>query len=168
MGVLTTYQQQLQDMVNKGIDAAEKQQKRLSSKPFDMAEKLEESARTHSVKSLRKSYYGYSENVFDQLRELNGMVGEFTAQLISRVEKQVAEGADSVEEGAIDVAATAEDVKAAVEPSKPARRSSVKKAKAAPAAAAKAEKAEDSKDVKAEDVEPAKTSDAKTEETTSA
>jgi exonuclease III len=165
MGVLTTYQQQLQDMVNKGIDAAEKQQKRLSVKPFDMAEKLEESARTHSVKSLRKSYYGYSENVFDQLRELNGIVGEFTSQLISRVERQVAEGADVVEEGAIDVAATAEDVKTAVEPTKPARKSSPKKAKAAPAAAAKAEKAEDSKEVKAEEAEPAKPSDAKTEDT---
>jgi heparin binding hemagglutinin HbhA len=173
MGVLTTYQQQLQDMVNKGIDAAEKQQKRLSAKPFDMAEKLEESARTHSVKSLRKSYYGYSENAFDQLRELNGMVGEFTAQLISRVEKQVAEGADAIEDGAIDVAATAEDVKAAVEPAKSARKSSPKKAKAAPAAAAKAEKAEDSKEVnaeeiKAEEAEPAKASDAKTEEKASA
>ena len=168
MGVLTTYQQQLQDMVNKGIDAAEKQQKRLSAKPFDMAEKLEESARTHSVKSLRKSYYGYSENVFDQLRELNGMVGEFTAQLISRVEKQVAEGADTVAESAVDVAATAEDVKTAVEPSKSARKSSPKKTKAAPAAAVKAEKAEDSKEVKTEDAEPVKASDAKTEETASA
>jgi len=168
MGVLTTYQQQLQDMVNKGIDAAEKQQKRLSTKPFDMAEKLEESARTHSVKSLRKSYYGYSENVFDQLRELNGTVGEFTAQLISRVEKQVAEDADVVEEGAVDVAATAEDVKAAVEPTKSVRKSSPKKAKAAPVAAAKGETAEDSKEVKVEEAEPAKASDAKTEETTSA
>lgn len=168
MGVLTTYQQQLQDMVNKGIDTAEKQQKRLSAKPFDMAEKLEESARTHSVKSLRKSYYGYSENVFDQLRELNGMVGEFTSQLISRVEKQVAEGAETAAESAVDVAATAEDVKAAVEPAKPVRKSRPKKATVAPAAAAKAEKAENSKEVKAEEAEPAKASDVKTEETTSA
>ena len=163
MGVLITYQQQLQDMVNKGIDAAEKQQKRLSAKPFDMAEKLEESARTHSVKSLRKSYYGYSENVFDQLRELNGMVGEFTSQLISRVEKQVAEGADVVEEGAF--ADTLRKARETVEPTKPARKSSPKKAKAAPAAAAKAEKAEDSKEVKAKEAEPAKPSDAKTEDT---
>lgn len=168
MGVLTTYQQQLQDTVNKGIDAAEKQQKRLSAKPFDMAEKLEESARTHSVKSLRKSYYGYSENVFDQLRELSATVGEFTAQLISRVDKQVASGADTVKEGAVDVAATAEGVKTAVEPTKSARKSSPKKAKVAPVAAAKAEKAEDSKDVKAEEAEPAKPSDAKTENTASA
>jgi heparin binding hemagglutinin HbhA len=168
MGVFTTYQQQLQDMVNKGIDAAEKQQKRLSAKPFDMAEKLEESARTYSVKSFRKSYYGYSENVFDQLRELNGTVGKFTAQLISRVDKQVANDIDTVNEGAVDVAATAEDVKAAVEPTKSARKSSPKKAKVAPVAAAKVEKAEDSKDVKAEEAEPAKSSDAKTENTASA
>lgn len=168
MGVLTTYQQQLQDMVNKGIDAAEKQQKRLSAKPFDMAEKLEESARTHSVKSLRKSYYGYSENVFDQLRELNGMVDKLTSQLISRVEKQVTEGADVVEEGAVDVVAAAEDVKAAAEPTKSARKSTQNKAKAAPVAAAKVEKAEESKEVKAKEVEPAKANDAKTEETASA
>lgn len=173
MGVLITYQQQLQDMVNKGIDAAEKQQKRLSAKPFDMAEKLEESARTHSVKSLRKTYYGYSENVFDQLRELNGMVGEFTAQLISRVEKQVAESADTIVESAVDIAATVEDVKVAVEPSSFARKTSVKKAKIAPAAAVKAEKAgkiEDSKEVNVElveEVKPFNGSEMKTDETAS-
>lgn len=160
MGVLNTYQEQLQEMVNKGIDAAEKQQKRLSAKPFDLAEKLEESARNRSVKSLRKSYYGYSENVFDQLREMNVMVGEFTAQLIARIEKQVSEGADSVIEGAVDVAEVAEDVKIAAEPAKSARKNSAKKATSA--------KAEDSKEAKAEEDKPAKASDAKTEEATSA
>ena len=150
MGMLKTYQEQLQDMVNKGIDAAEKQQNRLASKPFDMAEKLEESARARSVKSLRKTYYGYSENVFDQLRELNVKMGEFTAQLLSRVEKEVSEGADTVVEGAMKVAATAEDVEVAFE-------------------SAESElKAEDVEAVKAKDVKPAKASTAKTEENVSA
>ncbi len=183
MGVLSTYQEQLQDMVNKGIDAAEKQQKRLSAKPFDLAEKLEESARARSVKSLRKSYYGYSENVFDQLRELNVMVGEFTAQLISRVEKEVAEGADSVVEGAVEVAQTAEDVKVAVQPAKTESKDTAEKtptakavktedskvvkaedSKAVKAEDSKAVKAEDSKEVKAADAKPVKASKAKTEE----
>jgi heparin binding hemagglutinin HbhA len=168
MGKLKSYQQQIQDIVQKGINAAEAQQKKLSAKPFDYAEKLESGVREYTVKALREHYYGYSENVFDQLRELNGTVGKFTAQLISRVDKQVANDIDTVNEGAVDVAATAEGVKTAVEPTKSARKSSPKKAKVAPVAAAKAEKAEDSKDVKAEEAEPAKPSDAKTENTASA
>ena len=123
MSMFKTYQQQLQDMVNKGIDAAEKQQNRLVSMPFDMAEKLEENGRTHSVKSLRKTYNGYSENMFDQLRELNVKMGEFTDQLLSFVDKEESKVADSaleVADSAVEsvdsaVAETAEDVEVAAE-----------------------------------------------------
>lgn len=65
MGKLKSYQEQLQDIVEKGINAAEEQQKKLASKPFDYAEKLEAEAREYSVKTLRKRYNGYSENLFE-------------------------------------------------------------------------------------------------------
>lgn len=65
MGKLKSYQEQLQDIVEKGINAAEEQQKKLASKPFDYAEKLEAEAREYSVKNLRERYNGYSENLFE-------------------------------------------------------------------------------------------------------
>ena len=94
MGKLKSYQEQLQDIVEKGINAAEEQQKKLASKPFDYAEKLEAEAREYSVKSLRKRYNGYSETLFEQLRSLNGRFGNFAAELVAKLEKEAAESAD--------------------------------------------------------------------------
>ena len=96
MGKLKSYQAQLQEIVEKGINAAEEQQKKLASKPFEYAEKLENEAREYSVKTLRTRYYGYSENLFEQLRSLNTKFGSFAADLVAKLEKEVAEGADEV------------------------------------------------------------------------
>lgn len=96
MGKLKSYQEQLQEIVEKGINAAEEQQKKLASKPFEYAEKLENEAREYSVKTLRTRYYGYSENLFEQLRSLNTKFGSFAADLVAKLEKEVAEGADEV------------------------------------------------------------------------
>ncbi len=122
MGKLKSYQEQLQDIVEKGINAAEEQQKKLSSKPFEYAEKLESEAREYSVKTLRTRYYGYSESLFDQLRTLNSRFGNFAADLVAKLEKEAAEGADAVSEAADDVSDTAQSVKKDVEAKKPAAR----------------------------------------------
>ncbi|MGP9831686.1 hypothetical protein [Marinobacter sp. NSM] len=122
MGKLKSYQEQLQDIVEKGINAAEEQQKKLASKPFDYAEKLEAEAREYSVKTLRKRYTGYSENLFEQLRSLNSRFGNFAAELVAKLEKEAAEGADAVSEAAEDVAEAAQDAKKAVTAKKPAAR----------------------------------------------
>ena len=84
MGKLKSYQEQLQEIVDKGINAAEEQQKKLASKPFDYAEKLESEAREYSVKTLRKRYNGYSDSLFDQLRNLNSRFGSGSARLLLR------------------------------------------------------------------------------------
>ncbi|MBY5939229.1 hypothetical protein [Marinobacter nauticus] len=115
MGKLKSYQEQLQDIVEKGINAAEEQQKKLASKPFDYAEKLEAEAREYSVKTLRKRYNGYSENLFEQLRSLNSRFGNFAAELVAKLEKEAAEGADAVSEAA-------QDAKKSVTAKKPAAR----------------------------------------------
>lgn len=115
MGKLKSYQEQLQDIVEKGINTAEEQQKKLASKPFDYAEKLESEAREYSVKNLRKRYYGYSESLFDQLRNLNSRFGSFAADLVVKLEKEAAEGAD-------EVTSVAQTAKKEVEPKKPAAR----------------------------------------------
>jgi hypothetical protein len=96
MGKLMSYQQQLQDIVAKGINSAEEQEKKLSAKPFNYAEKLESEARAYSVKTLRKRYNGYRKDLFEQLRGLNNRVGSFGADLVAKIEKETAEGADAV------------------------------------------------------------------------
>ena len=122
MGKLKSYQEQLQDIVEKGINAAEEQQKKLASKPFDYTEKLEAEAREYSVKTLRKRYNGYSENLFEQLRSLNSRFGNFAAELVAKLEKEAAEGADAVSEAADDVSEAAQDAKKSVTAKKPAAR----------------------------------------------
>ena len=104
MGKLKTYQQQIQEIVEKGINAAEEQQKKLSAKPFEYAEKLESDAREYSVKSLRESYYGYSETLFEQLRGLNLRMGGFAADIVSKLEKEAVEGVDEASEVVADAA----------------------------------------------------------------
>ena len=113
MGKLKTYQEQLQEIVENGINAAEEQQKKLASKPFEYAEKLESGAREYSVKTLRTRYYGYSENLFEQLRSLNTKFGSFAADLVAKLEKEVAEGADEVADAADSVKESAEGQKPA-------------------------------------------------------
>ncbi|MCG7200851.1 hypothetical protein MD273_14035 [Marinobacter pelagius] len=122
MGKLKSYQEQLQEIVEKGINAAEEQQKKIAAKPFEYAEKLESEAREYSVKTLRKRYDGYSESLFEQLRSLNSRFGNFAAELVAKLEKEAAEGADTVSEAAEEVAEVAQEAKKSVEPKKPAAR----------------------------------------------
>lgn len=122
MGKLKSYQEQLQDIVEKGINAAEEQQKKLASKPFDYAEKLESEVREYSVKTLRTRYDGYSESLFGQLRNLNSRFNSFAADLVAKLEKEAAEGAEAVSEAAEEVSEVAETAKKSVETKKPAAR----------------------------------------------
>lgn len=131
MGKLKTYQEQIQEIVEKGINAAEEQQKKLSAKPFEYAEKLESGAREYSVKSLRERYYGYSETLFEQLRSLNLRLGGFAGDVVSKLEKEAAEDtdavADAVSDAADDVTSVAQSTKHKVNTKKPtARKSSAK------------------------------------------
>ncbi len=123
MGKLKTYQEQIQEIVEKGINAAEEQQKKLSAKPFEYAEKLESGAREYSVKSLRERYYGYSGTLFEQLRSLNLRMGSFAADVVSKLEKEAAEGTDAVSEAvsdaADDVTSVAQSTKHKVNTKKP-------------------------------------------------
>ncbi|MEH6356929.1 MAG: hypothetical protein V7760_13035 [Marinobacter sp.] len=138
MGKLKTYQQQIQESVQKGINAAEAQQKKLTAKPFDYAEKLESGAREYTVKSLREHYYGYSKKLFEQLRSLNLRMGSFAADVLSKIEKEAAEGtdavADTVSDAADDVTSAAQSAKHKVNTRKPtATKTPAKKATTASA-----------------------------------
>ncbi len=109
MGKLKTYQQQIQEIVEKGINAAEAQQKKLSAKPFEYAEKLESGAREYSVKSLRTRYYDYSETLFDQLRGLNLRMGGFAADVVLKLEKEAAEDTDAASDAVSETVSDAAD-----------------------------------------------------------
>ncbi len=102
MGKLKTWQEQLQEMVDNGISAAEEAQKNLSAKPFDYAEKFEADVREYSVKSLHKRYSDLSSTLFDQLRSVNSRVGGYAGNLVSKLEKETVEQADTVSEAAED------------------------------------------------------------------
>ncbi len=132
MGKLKTYQEQLQEIVEKGINAAEEQQKKLAAKPFDYAEKLESEAREYSVKTLRTRYNGYSKDLFEQLRSLNTRFGSFAADLVAKLEKEAAESADEVSKAATSAKKTVEAKKPAAK--KPAaKKPAAKKATTASA-----------------------------------
>ncbi|TBW52210.1 hypothetical protein EZI54_16355 [Marinobacter halodurans] len=111
MGKLKSYQEQIQDIVEKGINAAEERQKKLAAKPFEYAEKLEAEAREYSVKTLRKRYDDYSGSLFTQLRSLNSRFGNFAADLVAKIEKETAESAETVSEAADEVSRQAKPVK---------------------------------------------------------
>ncbi|WP_286221725.1 hypothetical protein [Marinobacter apostichopi] len=128
MGKLKSYQEQIQEIVEKGINAAEEQQKKLASKPFEYAEKLESEAREYSVKSLRTRYNGYSDSLFEQLRNLNSRFGNFAADLVAKLEK---EAQDAVSETADEVTSVAQSAKAAATDNKPAARKSTARKSAA-------------------------------------
>ncbi|WP_148861526.1 hypothetical protein [Marinobacter fonticola] len=117
MGKLRNYQEQFQDVVEKGINAAEEQQKKLASKPFEYAEKLESEAREYSVKGLRKRYDGYSKSLFGQLRSFNTRVGSLASEVVARIEKETVEGADAVAATANEVSDQAKPVKRSQAPS---------------------------------------------------
>lgn len=131
MGKLKTYQEQLQEIVEKGINAAEEQQKKLAAKPFEYAEKLESGVREYSVESLRNRYNGYSDGLFEQLRSLNSRFGNFAAELVAKLEKEAAESADAVSEAAEEVSETAKSARESLETKKPAARKTVAKKKTA-------------------------------------
>lgn len=144
MGKLRTYQEQLQEIIDKGIRAAEEQQKKLAAKPFEYAEKLESGVREYSVRKLRKRYDHYTESLFGQLRSLNTRFGNFAADLVARLEKESEQGAEAVSELAEDVQEAAGKVEkagreaaAAVTEKPAARKSQARKPAAKSGAAAK-------------------------------
>ncbi|WP_097458851.1 hypothetical protein [Mangrovitalea sediminis] len=123
MGKLKSYQEQVQEAIEKGINNVEEQYKTLSAKPFELAEKVEAEAKSYSVKTVRERHNEYVASLYDSLRTLNKRLGGYAGDLIGRFEKEVAEEAKAVEEATKPA------------PRKPAARktSSAKKAEAATA-----------------------------------
>lgn len=88
MGKLKSYQEQVQKALSKGIDKAEQKHKRLVTRPFDFAEKVEKEAKSYSVKSVRQAHNHYAKSVYSSLRAINERANSFASDLISRIEKE--------------------------------------------------------------------------------
>lgn len=104
MGKLKSYQEQIQEIIEKGINSVEEQYKTVSEKPFELAERLESEARSYSVKNVRSRHDEYMNSFYSSLRSLNKRLGDYAGDLIARVEKEVVEEvgetAEKVEEKA--------------------------------------------------------------------
>lgn len=95
MGKLKSYQEQVQEIIEKSINAVEEQHKALAQKPFELAEKVEAEAKSFSVESIRNAHNEYVATLYTTLREWNKRLGNLAGDLIARVEQEQA--AESVE-----------------------------------------------------------------------
>lgn len=91
MSKIRDYQQQVQDVIEKGINTVEKQHKNLAERPFELAEKVEKQAKSYSVKSVRAKHDDYANTAYETLRVWNKRLGDYADSLIGRFDKEVAQ-----------------------------------------------------------------------------
>lgn len=84
MSKIRDYKQQVQDVIEKGINTVEKQHKSLAERPFELAEKAEKQAKSYSVKSVRAKHDDYANTAYETLRVWNQRLGDYANNLISR------------------------------------------------------------------------------------
>lgn len=89
MGKLKSYQEQIQDAVNKGLKTLEEQHRALAAKPFNYAEKLEENAKV-SVQSIREKHDKALDNVYSTVNTWNKKLADKASELVAKVEKEEA------------------------------------------------------------------------------
>src|SRR5690606_34895954 len=90
MGKLKSYQEQVQEIIEKSINAVEEQHKALAQKPFELAEKVEAEAKSFSVESIRNAHKEYIDTLYTTLREWNKRLGNLAGDFIARVEQEQA------------------------------------------------------------------------------
>ncbi|TDT44482.1 hypothetical protein DES49_0592 [Halospina denitrificans] len=88
MSKIRDYQQQVQDVIEKGINTVEKQHKSLAERPFELAEKAEKQAKSYSIKSVRSKHDDYANTAYETLRVWNKRLGDYATNLISRFDKE--------------------------------------------------------------------------------
>lgn len=82
MSTIKTYQEQVQDVVAKAIDAVEEQYKALSQASFGYAEKLT------SVETVKAKHDEYVTIASTKARDVNKLVGGYASDLIAKFEKE--------------------------------------------------------------------------------
>ena len=99
MSKIKTYQEQVQEVIQKGIDTVEKQHKSLAERPFELAEKLEKEAKSYSVQSVRAKHDDYASTAYETLRVWNKRLGDYASNLISRFDKEAEQSKPKAQAG---------------------------------------------------------------------
>jgi hypothetical protein len=93
MGKLKSYQEQVQETLEKALKAAEEQHRTLAAKPFDFAEKIEAEAKELSVKTIRNAHDKALDNMYSALTNWNSRIIDLTADIVAKFEKEEVEKA---------------------------------------------------------------------------
>ena len=84
MAKIKTYQEQVQDVVAKAIDAVEEQYKALAGASFGYAEKY------YNVETVKTKHDEVIALAGDKARDVNKLVGSYASDLIAKFEKEEA------------------------------------------------------------------------------
>jgi len=98
MNSIKSYQEQIQEIVEKAISAVEEQHKSLASKSFGYAEKL------YNLDTIKDKHDEASAAAYGKVRDVNKRVNGFAADLIAKFEKEES-ASEKVEEKAKTTAA---------------------------------------------------------------
>lgn len=85
MATIKSYQEQVQEIVSKAIDAVETQHKAFAEASFGYAEKL------YKLETAKAKHDEYAGLAYGKVREANEFVASFAGDLISKYEKPAAE-----------------------------------------------------------------------------
>ena len=81
MGTIKTYQEQAQDIVAKAISTIEEQHKAIAAASFEYIEKL------YKLDTVKAKHDEVADIAYSKAREVNKIVAEYTADIISKFEK---------------------------------------------------------------------------------
>ncbi|MEQ6886723.1 hypothetical protein [Salicola sp. Rm-C-2C1-2] len=98
MSKIRDYQQQVQDVIERGINTVEKQHKNLAERPFELAEKVEKQAKSYSVTSVRSKHDDYANTAYEALRVWNKRLGDYADNLIGRFDSEAAQTQQKAEQ----------------------------------------------------------------------
>tara|TARA_R110002167_G_scaffold192576_7_gene395098 strand:+ start:842 stop:1216 length:375 start_codon:yes stop_codon:yes gene_type:complete len=81
MGTIKTYQEQVQDIVAKAISTVEEQHKAIAAASFEYIERL------YKLDTVKAKHDEVADIAYSKAREINKIVSDYTADLISKIEK---------------------------------------------------------------------------------
>ncbi|KZY30808.1 MULTISPECIES: hypothetical protein [unclassified Oleiphilus] len=84
MGTIKSYQEQVQDIVEKAIATVEEQHKALAAASFEYIEKL------YKLDTVKAKHDEVSDIAYSKAREVNKIVADYASDIISKIEKEEA------------------------------------------------------------------------------
>src|SRR5690606_24726859 len=86
MSKLKSYQEQIQQSIDKGIGIVESQYKSLMARPFGLAEKVEVQTKNISVSELRAKHDQAVDNLSESLRNFNKKLNTYVSDVLVKIE----------------------------------------------------------------------------------